>query len=228
MRTAPSPAELARTALARARCGTLLVRACGSRPGGLTLVSVHAGVDGRPRFAVEADTAAAAELADRRVATLIIPAARPHRRVELTGRIHACRRPSDPEAGADPVFALTPLRCRLGGRDGTEIPIEDLRDAAPDPLWRLAPQLVSHLREAHARDLLACLRAQGHAYAEAVEVHDVDRYGISMVVLGAHGVADVRLAFPGGPIDALREAPGGIALPLGCRCSIVTPQPGGD
>ncbi|QWC84603.1 DUF2470 domain-containing protein [Nocardioidaceae bacterium] len=222
--TGPSPAEVARTALARARCGTLLVRGCGGRAGAMTIVTVHTGADGRPRIAVEADSATAADLEGRRVASLIVPAARPYRRIELTGRLHACRPPGGQADGAgDAVFGLTPVQCLLGGHRGIAVAPEQLRAAAPDPLWRLAPQLVAHLREAHSRDLVACLRAQGHRTAEAVEVHDVDRYGISMTVLSAHGVEDVRLPFPGGPIDALAQAPSGIALPLGCRCTAAVP-----
>lgn len=38
----------------------------------------------------------------------------------------------------------------------------------PDPLGGRAAALLNHLDEAHATELLACVRAQGHTYVEAV------------------------------------------------------------
>lgn len=99
----------------------------------MTIVSVHSDADGHPRFAIEPGSAASSELEGRRVAPLIVPAPRSWRRIELTGRLHACR--AGAESGSDAVFGLATAQCQLGGPGphGPSISADELRAAGPAP-----------------------------------------------------------------------------------------------
>ncbi|GAB3260860.1 hypothetical protein GCM10027425_24020 [Alteromonas gracilis] len=87
-----------------------------------------------------------------------------------------------------------------------------------DPLAEVAPRLLLHLADAHAAELLACVRAHGHPEAEAVVPRELDRWGLVIVALTPGGVERVRLHFPGGPVDDLRLLSPGLHCLLTCRC----------
>ncbi len=98
------------------------------------------------------------------------------------------------------------------------VPLNEFKAAEPDPLWRQAPQALEHLGEAHAPELLACVRAHGLPEAEAVVPRALDRYGLELAVICAAGIRTVRLPFPGGPVDSLQEVTEGLRVLLTCRC----------
>ena len=87
-----------------------------------------------------------------------------------------------------------------------------------DPWAGMANDLLEHLREAHAAELLACIRAHGHAHAEVVVPRTLDRYGIELAAICPDGVHRVRLLFPDGPIDTLDKVGPGLLVPLTCHC----------
>jgi Protein of unknown function (DUF2470) len=98
------------------------------------------------------------------------------------------------------------------------VPLGEFKAADPDPLWRHAPQALSHLAEAHADELLACVRAHGLPETEAVVPRSLDRYGLELAAIGADGIRTVRLPFPGGPLRSLQEVTDGLRVLLTCRC----------
>ena len=212
--TEPTPSEAARTALARARVATLVTRGCPIRPGTLTVVAVEDQPDGRPLVRLEGSSPTIRKLVACPVATLSVAGSAPFRRLELTGPLKS-RRATRP---GHSTYRLSPLTVRLVGSTSHSLHLNDYLAARPDPLTGLAPALLHHLADAHASDLLACIRAHGFDHAQAVVPRVVDRYGIELAVLGAAGVERVRLPFPGGPIAALEQAPQGLLVPLTCRC----------
>jgi hypothetical protein len=86
---------------------------------------------------------------------------------------------------------------------------------ASAPSW--AERARTALELAHASDLLACVLAHGHD-AVAVVPRALDRYGIVLAAIFPDGVHQLRLNFPGGPVDALDGITTGFRLPLRCRC----------
>jgi hypothetical protein len=180
----------------------------------MTIVTVEDQPDGRPLVRLEDSSPTVRELAARPVATLAVAGPGPFARLELTGSLkpHHAPRPGQRS------YRLSPLTCRLVGTTSVPLSLREVLAARPDPLASLAPALLDHLAEAHASDLLACIRAHGHDHAEVVLPRALDRYGIELAVLGADGVKRVRLPFPGGPIETLEDAPLGLAAPLSCRC----------
>jgi hypothetical protein len=212
--TEPTVPELARTALAQAKAATLVTTGCtvGSRT--LTVVSVEDQPDGRPLISVERSSPTVRELVACSLATLSVAGPSPFRRLDLTGPLKAYRvgRPGHR------TYRLSPVSGRLVGATNLPLALGDFYAARPDPLARDSAALLDHLAQAHAAELLACVRAQGHTYAEAAVPRAVDRYGIELVALGPAGVHRVRLPFPGGPIDALEQVPPRLLVPLACRC----------
>lgn len=222
--TEPTVAEHARTALATARAATLLTKGCPARQPAVTLATVDDQSDGRPLVGLDAASPAIKRLAECRVATITVPAPAPFRGLELTGVLA----PSESQEPEVRVFRLDPLACRLTGAAGTTVPISQFRAAAPDPLRHLAPDLLTHLADAHGEDLLACIRAHASPSALAAIPRAVDRYGIELTILDESGTEWVRLPFPNGPIDALHELPPGLLLPLTCRCERKQSHPPGN
>jgi hypothetical protein len=213
-RTEPTPCERARTALAQAKAATLVTRGCPPRPSTATIVSVDDQPDGRPQIHLETSSPTVRELTACPVATLSIAAPAPFRRLDLTGPMTPCR----PARPGHRSYRLSPLSARLIGTTSRPLPLEEFHAARPDPLTGLATALLDHIAEAHAAELLACIRAHGHIEAEAVIPRALDRYGIETATLNPAGVQQVRLLFPDGPIDTLEQVPLGLVLPLTCRC----------
>jgi hypothetical protein len=216
----PTLAERARTALARAKAASLVTKGCGARAGTVTVVAVEDQPDGRPLVRLEDSSPTVRELAGPPVATLAVAGPQPFSRLELTGPL----KPHRASRRADRTYRLSPLTCRLVGATSVPLPLGEFHAARPDPLAGIAPALLDHLAQAHASELLACIRAHGHDHAEVVMPRALDRYGIELAVLGAEGVQRVRLPFPGGPIETLEHAPRGLAAPLSCRCRGTTPR----
>jgi hypothetical protein len=75
-----------------------------------------------------------------------------------------------------------------------------------------------HLEHGHMADLIGCVRMHGLSRAEWVVARGLDRYGLDLLVLTAHGVAAVRLGFPDGPVASLQDVPASIRTALTCRC----------
>lgn len=212
--TEPTWAERARTALAMASVATLATQRCRARSGLVAVVAVEDRPDGRPLVRLGAASPVVREVGACRVVTLSVPAPAPFWRVELAGPLTA----SGPADAGKRAYRLTPLACRLVGPHSVSLAPREFHEARPDPLRELAPGLLRHLADAHDQDLLACIRANDHVRARAVVPQAIDRYGVEVVVLCDDGVERVRLAFPGGPIDTLDQAPRGLAIPLTCRC----------
>lgn len=209
----PTLSERARTALARARFGSLVTKGCALRPGTLTVVAIEDQPDGRPLVHLEESSPIVRVLGACRVATLSVASAAPFRNLELTG-------PLLPRRGSQPghrSFRLSPLTVRLIGGTIHSLHPSDFQAAKPDPLAGLAPAFLHYLTDAHASDLLNWIRAQGYEHADAVLPRQLDRYGIELAVLGAAGVQRVRLTFPDGPIDNIEQAPPGLSAPPGCH-----------
>ena len=191
----PSPAELARTALAapaprpssppaarhRARS-----RSCRSRTG-----------DGRPLVRLERSSPTVRLLASCPVVTLSLPGPAPYRAVDLIGPLNPCR------AGRDGArsYRLSLLSARLVAPSGQSVPIPlgEFQAAEPDPLRSCAAAALQHLETWHADDLLACVRAHGGDDVLAVVPRALDRYGIELASLGPDGVRRVRLRLPRRP-----------------------------
>lgn len=209
----PSWGELARTALADARVATLVTGECAD-PSTPTIVRVDAGVEARPRFWLEPSSPTVARLSRWPVATLVVAASPPFRSLALTG---AVRSPAH-EGSSCPPFELVPTAARLLGARAASIDLEEFLHAEPDPLRGAAPAIVRHLEVAHAAELLACVRAHGHADAVAVVPHGLNRYGIDLTMLTPDGVQCVWLAFSGGPVDRLHDVGPGLRPLLMCRC----------
>lgn len=212
--TEPTLPERARTALAQAKAATLVTKGCPARSGTLTVVSVEDQPDGRPLIRLEDSSPIVRELVACPVATLSVAGPAPFRSLQLTGSLKPCRAPRPGHR----TYRLSPLTGRLVGITSLSLSLSEFHAARPDPLTRLAPTLLEHLAEAHASDLLACIRGHGYDHAQAVVPRALDRYGLELAVLTTAGVERLRLPFPGGPIDAIQQVPPGLAAPLTCRC----------
>jgi hypothetical protein len=88
----------------------------------------------------------------------------------------------------------------------------------PDPLWRVAPNILRHLEHGHMAELTSCVRAHGLVQADWVIPRGLDRYGLELLVLCQDGTASVRLAFPAGPVTSIDEVPDSIRTVLTCAC----------
>ena len=120
---------------------------------------------------------------------------------------------------------ISGLSTRLVSTTSVTVPLGEFKAAEPDPLWRHAPEALRHLGEAHAPELLACVRAHGLPDAEAVVPRTLDRYGLELAAIGADGIRTVRLPFPGGPVRSLQEVTDGLRVLLTCRCGTCRHRP---
>lgn len=206
----PSPAELARTAVACAHTGVLTCYPRRDRPlvTGVDVADGDAGV----LLRLPAASPAALTLSLRPLVTVAVAPER-HAPVILQGIVSRRREPDD----ALVTLELEVRGVRLGGPGRRTVPAGDFRAAAPDPLRAEAPAVLDHLGGAHADELVACLRAQGHRGARWVAPRALDRYGLEVAVVDDEGVRSVRLAFPR-PVDDLAMLGPGLALALRERC----------
>lgn len=198
----PTLPESARTALARARVGSLVTKGCTLRPSTLTVVAIEDQADGRPVVHLDESSPTVRELGACRVATVSVAGISPFRRLELTGPLLPQRESRPGERS----FRLSPLTVRLVGSTSRTVGTAEFQAARPDPFTMLAPTVIEHLAHAHAAEMLAWVRAHGNENAQAILPRSVDRYGIDLAVLDASGVQQMRLGFPGGPIQHVDEA----------------------
>lgn len=200
----PTLPESARTALARARVGSLVTKGCTLRPSTLTVVAIEAQPDGCPVVHLDESSSTVWELGACRVATVSVAGISPFRRLELTGPLLRQRESRPGERSFR--FRLSPLTVRLVGSTSRTVGTAEFQAARPDPFTTLAPTVIEHLAHAYAAEMLAWVRAHGHENAQAILPRSVDRYGIDLAVLDASGVQQMRLVFPGGPIQHVDEA----------------------
>jgi hypothetical protein len=210
----PSLAQQARTALAQARVGSLVGRSAAPTARSVTVVKVTDQPDGQPVVELEPGSTMVRLLAWWPVVTVSVPGPGRFKALHLTGTA----------TGHDPLderlraYRLTLLSTRLVSTRSVTVPLGEFRAAEPDPLWRHAPQALEHLGQAHAPELLACIRAHGLPEAQAVVPRALDCYGLELAVIGHDGIATVRLPFPGGPVQSLQEVTEGLRVLLTCRC----------
>jgi hypothetical protein len=212
--TEPSLAQQARTALARARVGSLIGRSSTPTSRPVVLVKVTDQPDGQPMVELEPESSMVRLLAWWPMVTVSVPGPEPFRALHLTGTAKKSA-PLDDRLRA---YRLTLLSTRLVSATSVTVPLGAFKAAEPDPLWRHAPEALAHLDEAHAPELLACVRAHGLPEAEAVVPRILDRYGLELAVIGGEGIGTVRLPFPGGPVQSLQEVTEGLRVLLTCRC----------
>jgi hypothetical protein len=213
-RTAPSLAQQARTALAQARVGSLVGRSASAASRSMTIVRVTDQPDGQPVVELEPGSRMVRLLAWWPVVTVSVPGPGPYRALHLTGTARA----AEPLEESLRAYRLSLLSTRLVSSSSVTVPLGEFKAAEPDPLWRQAPQALQHLDEAHAPELLACVRAHGLPGTEAVEPRSLDRYGLEVAAIGPDGVQTLRLPFPGGPVRSLQEVTDGLRVLLTCRC----------
>lgn len=212
-RTGPTLAQQARTALAQARLGSLVSRK-DAAAGSPTVVRVTDQPDGQPLVELEPESRLVRLLSWCPMVTVAVPGPSPYRALHLTGTATRCEGP-DPRRTA---YRLTLLSTRLVSTTSVTVPVRAFCEAAPDPLWRQAPAALAHLGEAHAAELLACVRAHDLPGALAVVPRALDQYGLELAVITDEGVRTVRLTFPGAPVSSFAEVGNGLRAMLTCRC----------
>lgn len=191
----PTAAELARTAVARARVASLTTYPLGA---GATRTVVAVEDDrGDVLVHLEPESPVVQHLAACPLATVRL--APPGCRA-VVGR--GCARRCD-DAGGRASFRLCLEEVRVGPGERPVLP-HDYERAQPDPLREEAPGVVEHLRAGHGAELAACLRAHGHAGVRWAEPLSLDRYGLEVAALRDEGVDVLRLTFPA-PLEGLGD-----------------------
>ncbi|HEY1703268.1 MAG TPA: DUF2470 domain-containing protein [Trebonia sp.] len=228
----PSLAELARTTMLRATAATVSYQYTpDARLVPAAPVPLRTDARGVPVLMPRAGSALARRLSAEAVVTIAVPADTPFSSLRITGSVRPlgaqagkAALPGAPAgfgAGFDDALAeyeMTPRSLEFTGAAPVRVAITDYQTARPDPFWHDADLILRHLEDAHMTELVECVRAHGLAEAEVVVPEALDRFGLRLLVLASTGVADVRLAFPDGPVSSLREVPVSIQAMLTCRC----------
>jgi hypothetical protein len=194
--------------------GSLIGRSATTASQSLTIVKVTDQPDGQPVVELEPSSSIVRLLAWWPVVTVCVPGPGPFKALHLTGTAKI-QESLDERWRA---YRLALLSTRLVSSTSVTVPLREFKAAEPDPLWRHAPQALEHLGEAHAPELLACVRAHGRPEAEAVVPRALDCYGLELSAIDADGIRTVRLPFPGGPVRSLEEVTDGLRVLLTCRC----------
>jgi hypothetical protein len=212
----PPLAELARTTIARASAAT--VACTGSRDIPPIPVPLSIGPAGLPVLLPSAGSLLGRYLEGSGPAEVLVavPADAPFSSLRFSGVT----------ARSDAGYLVRLRSAEFSGPVAVPVALEEYTAAEPDPLWREAPAVLEHLERCHMGDLVSCVRAHGMVTAEAVMPRSLDRFGLQLLVLMPSGTAAVRLAFPGGPVSSLREAPASIRAALTCRCASRLPHLG--
>lgn len=185
--TGPSPAERARTAVAGASVGTLVVR--GKRRGRtMTSVTVECSGDGSPVVWLDSGSPVLRELAGCCAVALYLSGPTPYASLHLAGSLERHRE----RRSGRLAFRMRLRSVDLVGPGWVNVPLPEFRSATPDPLRDQAAELIAHLEEDHRDDLLAGVRSLGH-HVEAVVPRAIDRYGIEVAAICPHGVTSLRL-----------------------------------
>jgi hypothetical protein len=233
----PSLAELARTTVLRATAATVSYR-CGpdgAFPDGApdarlvpaAPVPLRTDARGVPVLMPRAGSVLARRLSLAPMVTIAVPADSPFSSLRITGSVRPLGAQAAKAAlpgvvtGFDDALAeyqVTPRSLEFTGAVQARVAITDYQTARPDPFWHDADVILRHLEDAHMTELVECVRAHGMTEAEFAVPEALDRFGLRLLVLASSGVADVRLAFPDGPVSSLREVPVSIQAMLTCRC----------
>jgi hypothetical protein len=217
----PSLAELARTTVLRATAATVSYR---YTPDARLLpaapVPLRTDARGLPVLMPRAGSALDRRLSREATVTIAVPADSPFSSLRITGPVRPL---GTPAAASGSECALTeyqvlPRSLEFTGAVPARVALTDYQTAVPDPFWHDADVILRHLEDAHMTELAECVRAHGLAEAEFAVPQALDRFGLRLLVLASSGVADVRLAFPDGPVSSLREVPVSIQAMLTCRC----------
>jgi hypothetical protein len=218
----PPLAELARTAMARAWAAVV---SCGG-PRGLRAVTVPVRVSkaGHPILLPRRGSALARQLAaGPAMVTVTVPADAPFCALRLAGMAAPPARTAaaGPDAGSrEPAaFPVTPQSLEFTGGTPAQVALAQYEAAAPDPFRRQALAVLRHLEDWHMAELVRCVQVNGIAAAECVVPRGLDRFGLELLVFTPAGLADVRLAFPDGPVTGIEQVPASIRAVLTCRCN---------
>jgi hypothetical protein len=214
----PPLPELARTAMARAVSAT--VSCAGTREMPPATVPIRTDRAGRPVLVPDSESMLAKHLATRSVTvTVAVPAAAPFSALRLTGVTQpALASPARPAPGARTAYPVSLRAVEFTGGVPAPVAVDRYETAAPDPFWREAPAVLRHLEHCHTADLVSCVRAHGLTAADYVIPRGLDRFGLELLVMSDSGLANVRLAYPGGPVTTVQEVPVSIRALLTCRC----------
>lgn len=188
----PPPAEIARTAFARAKVATLTWTDDEGCFGSL-VVKVDTDVRTGDVVVYPDSRRSAPSLCDRRWATLTVAGGYPFESATVVGRLRVLQGGASREHAG---FRLAPLSVFLNGSSRIAVPVAAYRAASPDPLSHDADQLLDHLARSHADDLLQCVRAHGLPTARFVVPRNLDCYGLDLAVVTLDGVLSLKLAFP--------------------------------
>src|ERR1700678_1510276 len=141
----PSPAELARTAVASARTAQLI---WSRRHGDTTAITVRmrAGQAGQFTLLPVAGSPLAKRLTRHPAVTVSVARAPPFRALKLTG---LARPVEDPCGQGREGYQVTVQSLRFTGPRGRPVPLARYLAAAPDPLWQHASAMLAHLEHGH-------------------------------------------------------------------------------
>jgi len=199
-------AEHARTAVAAAESLAVTAYPRCVAPVAAAVVARHVGAS--MHFSMPTAGTVAPVLAVRRFVTLL--AAPPDwRPTTLHGTVRVAR---DPDSDGSTRFVMDVLQVRVNGAG--RVDVDAFWAAEPDPLRDHAPTVIAHLRRHHGHELTRCLQARGYTSAQWVEATGLDRHGLDLRVVDAHGVAAVRLDFAA-PVRTLDELGPGMRIALG-------------
>lgn len=208
----PPLAELARTAVARARMAAVT---CDGRPRApVTRTSLRAAPPGQLTLVATPGSGAAQHIGVGTRLTALVGAAAPFTALALAGFVESCTRWPDGRLAQ----RVTVSSVEFTGPAGAAVPLARYLDAAPDPLWQEAPGILGHLDRGHQAQLLGCVRAHGMRDARWVIPRSLDRFGLELGVLTPAGVASIRLSYPDGPVSCLSEIPPPMRMLLTCQC----------
>lgn len=205
--SSPTLAEMARTAVARARVAGLVTYPRLAQQA-LATVSVYED-RGALVLRLAPNTRAATHLCERPLGTVRVGPAYCET-VTIQG---AVRRLDGSDSSGRTLFRLDVGAVRLGGRATQVVDVGSYWAAEPDPLRDCAPAILAHLREGHGDQLNACLRAQGHSQARWAAPRRLDRYGLELAVIEESGVGLARLNFPT-PVSRVEDLPPGLSVAM--------------
>ncbi len=216
-------AEMARTAVTRARVAAVTCCDREERTPVMTKVGLRANSAGEPILLLASESAIAQRIASRPLVTVSVAAAPSFATLALTG----AAQPGWKVGKSGSIACRVILRSlQFTGPTPAPVSLAQYQAAEPDPLWREAPLVLGHLEHEHMAELVSCVQAHGIHQAQWVLPRGLDRFGLELAVLTPDGAATVRLSFPDGPVTSLDEIPASLRAVLTCRCRASRPDPG--
>ncbi|WP_164860576.1 DUF2470 domain-containing protein [Rhodococcus sp. X156] len=218
----PSSAELARTAVARARVAVLTTYPRNARS---VLATVEVSdADGALLLRLPRHTLAAQTLERRPLGTVRL-SPEGCETVTIQGAARRLQRADDQGLTH---YRLDVGAVRVGERVGEPVDVDEYWAATADPLRDEAPAILDHLRHHHGADLTACVRAHGHTGVLWADPRRLDRYGLELSILDDAGANTLRLSFDR-PVQSVAELSPGLAVllrgPGGCGHRRAVQQP---